>query len=67
MVSPATVAETIAGEVDADAGAGQDDEAPPEGVQVSARGLVADCPVDAPQPHVSARTRVNMSRRIVFL
>jgi hypothetical protein len=53
-------------------GAGQDDEAAPEGVHVRANGLVADGlvaddPVDAPQPQSSARARVSMGRRIFFL
>ncbi|HXL17993.1 MAG TPA: hypothetical protein VN961_10790 [Streptosporangiaceae bacterium] len=73
MVSPATVTETIAGEVDAEAGAGHDDEALPEGVQVRATGLlaggplVAGCPVAPPQPQTTARATVSMSRRIFFL
>lgn len=63
----------MAGEdADAVAGAGQDDEAAPEGVHVRANGLVADgvvadCPVDPPQPQSSERARASMSRRIFFL
>src|SRR2546428_14056649 len=74
MVSPATVAETMAGDVaDADAGAGQDDEAAPDGVQVSATELAAGelaCPdvgVDAPHPQKTARPQISGSRRIYFL
>ena len=64
----------MAGEdVDADAGAGQDDEALPDVVHVSASGLGAGdpaCPaveLDAPQPQSSPKTKVSKSRRIFFL
>ena len=73
-MSPATVAETMAGEdVDADAGAGQVAEALPDGVHVSATGLGVGDPagpdvgLEPPQPHSSARARASMSRRIFFL
>jgi len=74
IVSPATVAETMAGDVaDADAGTSQDDEAAPDGVQVIATELAAGdpaCPdvgVDAPHPQSTARAKVSVIRRIYFL
>jgi len=67
-VSPETAADRMAAVAGAASGAGQDDEAWPEAVQLRVTGLELGCPevVDPPQAQTAATTRVSVSRRIVI-